>query len=73
MKKYIVDRFEEDFAVLEKEAGGTTDVPKSLLPDAKKGDIVIEKDGKFYVDEKKTEERKASVMTKIRRLFGVWD
>ena len=73
MKKYIVDRFEEDFAVLEKEEGGTADIPKSLLPGAKKGDVIIEKDGKFFVDEKRTEERKISVMAKIRRLFGARD
>ena len=70
MKKYIVDRFEENFAVLEKETGGTVDVDKSLLADAKKGDVVIEKDGKYFVDKKLTKERKISIMEKIRGLFG---
>ena len=69
MKKYIVDRFEENFAVLEKEGGGTADVPKSLLPDAKKGDIVIEKDGEYFVDKNQTVKRKSLIREKIRRLF----
>ncbi len=70
MKKYIIDRFEEDFAVLEKEEGGTINVPKSFFPDAKKGDIVTEKNGEYFVDEKLTMERKITIMKKIRRLFG---
>ncbi len=69
MKKYIIDRFEENFVVLEKEKGGTIDVEKSLLPGAKKGDIVIEKGGKYFIDEKLTNERRESMMEKIRRLF----
>ena len=70
MKKYIIDRYEENFAVLEKEEGGTINVDKSLLPDAKKGDVVIEKNGEFFVDSKLTMERKATIAEKIRRLFG---
>ena len=30
MKKYIIDRYEENFAVLEKEEGGTINVDKSV-------------------------------------------
>ena len=70
MKKYIIDRFEEDFIVLEKEEGGTTDIKKSLLPDAQKGDIVIENDGVYFVDKDATEKRKAFMMEKIKRTFG---
>ena len=40
MEKYIIDRFEGEFAVLEKEDGGTIDVPKTQIPDAKEGDVV---------------------------------
>lgn len=70
MKKYIIDRFEENFAVLEKEEGGTVDVERHLLPGAKKGDVIIEKDGKYFVDEKLTKERKAAIAEKVRRLLG---
>ena len=69
MKRYIIDRFEEDFAVLEKEEGGTIDVEKSLLPGAQKGDIVIENDGIFSVDKRQTEKRKVIILKKLRRLF----
>ena len=68
--KYIIDRFEENFAVLEKEEGGTIDVDVALLPGAKKGDVVIEKDGVYRIDKAETKERKESVMKKIFRLFG---
>lgn len=70
MKKYVIDRFEENFAVLEREGGGTIDIEKNLLPDAKKGDVVIEKDGKFFVNKKQSDERKSLLEEKIRRLFG---
>ena len=68
--KYIVDRFEEDFAVLEKESGGTIDVDIRFLPGAKKGDVVVEEDGVYRIDENLTKERKASVMKKLFRFFG---
>ena len=68
--KYIVDRFEEDFAVLEKESGGTVDVDIRFLPGVKKGDVVVEEDGVYRIDENLTKERKASVMKKLFRLFG---
>ena len=69
MKRYIVDRFEGDFIVLEKEEGGITDIKKSLLPDAKKGDIVIENDGVYFVDKEATKKRKAFMMEKNQAYF----
>ena len=50
MKKYVIDRFEDNFAVLEKKEGGTITVDKSLLCGAEKGDIVIEKNGKYFIN-----------------------
>ena len=69
--KYIIDRFEEDFAVLEKEDGGTVDVKITLLPDVKEGDVIVEKNGVYFVDENATAERKACIDEKIKRLFGL--
>ena len=70
MEKYIVDRFEEDFVVLEKKSGESFDVKKTLLPDAKPGDVVFERDGVFFVDREATLERKAVISEKHRKLFG---
>lgn len=45
--KFIIDRFEDQFAVIELEDGSTLSIPRKLIPDGKEGDIirlVIEKD-----------------------------
>lgn len=70
MDKYTVDRFVEGFAVLEKESGGTVDVKKELLPDAKEGDVVVFENGTYRVCAKETEKRRALMKEKMDRLFG---
>ena len=69
MEKYIVDRFEGDFAVLEKEIGETVDVCKELLPYAKEGDVLIFENGVYRVDNEETQKRKAMIEEKFRKLF----
>lgn len=69
MEKYIIDRFEGEYAVLEKAKGGTTDIPKSELPDVSEGDIVIFEDGTYRVDEEETKKRKELIAEKMRKLF----
>ena len=67
--KYIIDRFEGEFAVLEKEEGGTFDVPKTQIKDAKEGDVVLFDDGVYIIDAEETEKRKAMIEEKMRKLF----
>ena len=69
MEKYIVDRFEEEYLVLEKETGETLDVLKKEIPDVQKGDVVIFENGKYTVDREKTEARKKIIAEKLRKLF----
>lgn len=69
MEKYIIDRFEGDFAVLEKEDGGTVDVKKELLEGACEGDVVIFEKGKYIIDAKETQMRKKNIEEKMRNLF----
>ena len=69
MEKYIVDRFEEEYLVLEKETGETLDVLKKEIPDAKKGDVVIFENGKYTVDIEETQVRKKIIAEKLRKLF----
>ena len=38
--KIIIDRFEGEFAVAELPDGGTANIPRVLVPDAKEGDAV---------------------------------
>lgn len=69
MEKYIVDRFEEEYLVLEKETGETLDVLKKEISDAQKGDVVIFENGKYTVDREETEARKKIIAEKLRKLF----
>ena len=69
MEKYIIDRFEEEYLVLEKETGEIKDVLKDEIPDAKEGDVVIFENGKYTVDKEETEKRKKIIAEKLRKLF----
>lgn len=70
MEKYIIDRFEGDFAVLEKEDGGTVDVKKELLKNACEGDAVIFENGEYIIDAVETQKRRKNIEEKMRKLFG---
>ncbi len=69
MEKYIVDRFEDDFAVLEKDDGGTVDVKKELLKNACEGDVVIFENGEYIIDLQETQMRRKNIEEKMRNLF----
>lgn len=63
--KWIIDRFEEDFAVV-----GCNDiyfnVPKNVLPaDAAEGDVM-----EIKVDAGETEEREKQLKDRLKKLFG---
>ena len=69
MEKFIVDRFEEEYAVLEKETLETVDVLRTELPDAKEGDVLIYENGVYTVDCEETQKRKEFIQEKLRKLF----
>lgn len=57
--KVIIDRFEGDFAVCEKEDRTMVDIPKEILPEkAKEGDVLIIS---ISIDSEETEKRKKIV------------
>lgn len=63
--KVIIDRFEGSFAVVELPDRTIENMPKSLVPDAKEGDVIS-----IEVDEGQTKIRKA----KIEKLMNeVWN
>ena len=69
MEKYILDRFEEELAVLEKEDGSTKNVRKELLAGAKEGDVIIFCDGGYIVDADETAKRRAAIIEKAKKVF----
>lgn len=57
----IIDRFEGDFAILEIEDGHTK-VPRILLPpQAREGDVLVDRDKKWILDIEATQERKDKI------------
>lgn len=61
--KVIIDRFEGDYAICEKDDKSIIDIKKDSLPvGAKAGDVLIIKEDKtVVVDEKVTRERKKRI------------
>ncbi|CAK7045978.1 DUF3006 domain-containing protein [Tissierella carlieri] len=63
--KITIDRFEEEFAIVELENGEIIEIPKVILPiEAKEGDVVS-----ITVEKTETEERKKRIQNKFDRLF----
>ncbi len=69
MERYVIDRFEGDFAVLEREEGGTVDILKSDLPETTEGDVIIFENGVYRVDKEETLRRQELTLEKMRKLF----
>ncbi len=64
--KFIIDRFEESFAIVELENKEMISIPRKILPlDAKEGDIV-----NVWVDEIETNDRRKRVQNKFNSLFS---
>ena len=64
----IIDRFEENIAILEGD-GEFIEVEKALLPvNAKEGDVVELQDGRYVVDTEKTAQRRSNVVSRLRKL-----
>lgn len=69
---YIVDRIEENFAVLEAPDGAVLRLKaEALPPDVKAGDVLRETDGAFTLDEAAAEARRAALFAlQEALLFG---
>ena len=63
--KYIIDRFEGDFAVIELADGSRADMPRKLVPAAaKEGDTL-----RIEVDEEETKRREERIGRLMDSLF----
>lgn len=69
MEKFIIDRFEGEYAVLEKEFGGTVNVLRETLGDVSESDVIVLENGIYSVDKEETIKRKAMIKEKMRKLF----
>ena len=68
--KYIVDRFEEDFVILENmEDKGTFEVKVEFLPASVEEGSVLNFDGEiFTLDEEATKDRRKDIMSRFEKL-----
>lgn len=63
--RVIIDRLEENFAVVETETGVMVDLPRILVPEAKEGDVV-----NITVDASATDKRKQAIDELMNDLFA---
>ena len=67
----IVDRFEGDFAVLEREDGVCENVPRETLPaGCREGSVLRESGGGFVLDEELERKRRAELHRMQQNLFS---
>lgn len=65
----IIDRFENNIAVLETD-GGMIEIERSQLPEnAREGDVIIENNGVWSVDVPATEKRRSDMRELMKRLM----
>ena len=68
--RYVIDRFEGRFAVLEAENGEFTGVERARLPDqAQEGSVVVHELGSLRLDQQATQERRAQMREKLDALW----
>lgn len=60
--RYIIDHFEENFAVCEDESGELIDIERKKIPNkAQEGDVLLLKNGKYVLDKKQTEKMRKEI------------
>lgn len=62
--KLIIDRFEGDFAVVETKDKLMVNLPISLIPGAKEGDVIS-----IIIDEEETQKRKDNIQKLMDELW----
>jgi len=68
--KVIIDRFEGDFAVCEKEDKTMIDIERNKIPDeAKEGDALLVEDSKIIIDEEETKKREERIIDLTKDLW----
>lgn len=66
----IIDRFEGNYAVCEKEDRTIINIERSELPkEAKEGDVLVVKENCIIIDEKATQERREHIKKLMKDLW----
>ena len=69
--KLIIDRFEDDMAICEKEDSSIIEIEKHKLPvDAKEGSILIIHNDKIVIDKKDTKNQKSKIELLLNDIFS---
>lgn len=71
MKRWIIDRFEGDFAVCEGEDGCMENIARDLLPeDGKEGDCLLwTEEGGYQIDSEASDKRRERIERLMESLF----
>lgn len=70
MKRFTVDRIEEDKAVLECENGDCVTLElKSLPKNIKEGDVLCFEENSYFLDKEETEKRRQKIKSLMDSLF----
>ena len=70
MKKFTVDRIEEDKAILECENGDCVTLElKSLPKNIKEGDVLCFEENSYFLDKDETEKRRQKIKSLMDSLF----
>jgi len=69
--KLVIDRFEGDYAVCEKEDRGMMDIERILIPlESKEGDVISIDDDKISIDIEETNKRKKEIEKLTKDLWN---
>lgn len=68
MARYVLDRYEGDWAILEDEDGRMLKVARDTLPQASEGEALEEADGRWRVDPERTERLRRQARARLERL-----
>lgn len=68
MARYVLDRYEGDWAILEDEDGRMLKVARDTLPQASEGEALEEADGRWRVDPERTERLRRQARERLARL-----
>ncbi len=68
MARYVLDRYEGDWAILEDEDGRMLKVARDTLPQVSEGEALEEADGQWRVDPERTERLRRQARERLARL-----
>lgn len=70
-REYIVDRIENYYVILETESNDLINIEKSdIIGSVKEGDILIKKDGLYFIDYEATNLRREKINKMMK---GLWE